>query len=131
MSDNWVKIYEYYTKKDYSEIWLHDMLKEKNIPFKNDIETEWEGRRIAKYSEKVVVYVPIEYKRQAEKCIIEYENPNNMKVNGIEELKTKDDTEEEAKQYANKQKTMWKIYMGIVILMVAAMIIAYIYTNMK
>ena len=54
-----------------------------------------------------------------------------MKVSDIEELKTKDDTEEEAKQYANKQKTMWKIYMGIVILMVTAMIIAYIYTNIK
>lgn len=131
MEDNWVKVYEYYTKKDYSEIWLHDMLKEKNIPFKNDIETEWKGHRIAKYNEKVVVYVPIEYKRQAEKCIKQYENPNNMKVDEIEELKTKDDTEEEAKKYANKQKNMLKVYMGIVVAMVAAMIIAYIYTNMK
>ena len=130
MSDKWIKIYEYYTKKDYSEIWLHDMLKDRNIPFKNNIETEWEGYRIARRNEKIAVYVPVEYKKQAEKCIKEYENSNNMKVNEIEELKTKDDTEEEAREYANKQKTMLKIYMVIVCLMVMSIIIAYIYKNM-
>lgn len=102
-------------------------MEENNIPFETRIESYWQGRRIPEYKEKLVIYIPVDFKQQVQGYIDEINNPQNIITEGIEELEIQeeyDDTEKESKKVEKKQKMMIMIYVGILISMIVAVLIA-------
>ena len=118
MEQKWIKIcesYEYLDSKLNLKIWLHDLLDENNIPYKNEVESYWEGSvRTPEYKEKLIIYIPSEYQKQVEEYISDYNSPDNILSEDIEEFECEDDSELDAQNIENRQRKMLKI-MGLVI----------------
>lgn len=83
--------------------------------------------KIPEYKEKLVIYIPVEFKQQVQEYIDEFNNSPNILAEDIEELKIQKDNEDVeyiSKKVAKKQKTMIMIYLGIVIMMIVSIFIA-------
>lgn len=128
MKNEWIKVYEYSNTKTSSKIWLEDLLESNNIPFRNEVKSYWEGNvKSPSYKEKILIYIPIDFKSQVEKYIEEYNDENNILSKDIEELKTNDDTEYEARKTTKKQQIIKKVFAGIVIAMIVSIVLAGIF----
>ena len=126
MNDKYINIYECPVPEKQTKMFLEEILEENNIPFETKIESYWLGKRLPEYKEKLVIYIPVEFKQQVQGYIDEINNLQNIITEGIEELDVKeqyDDTEKEAKKVAKKQKMMILIYVGILLVMVASILI--------
>ena len=55
--ENWVKIYEINEYEIGTTIWLEQLLKDTNIPYKSEIEEYWIGTRFAKYKRRLKIFV--------------------------------------------------------------------------
>lgn len=123
--EEWIKVYESSIPNFNSKGWLEELLEEKGIPYRGDIEQGWTGiGKYSKYYEKYVIYVPLKFKLEIERYIKEFNDEENILTEGIEELQTNEDTEEESKKFAQKQKLMQRVLIGIVIAMVVSIMIA-------
>ena len=126
MNENWIKILEITERHEILE-YLKKEFDENNIKYKIKFEDKWEGRSLPKYIGKFAVYVQEKFKDEAEKIIDRYYENNEEIIEVIdekEEGKTEDnETEEESKKIAERQKITIKIYTGIVICMIISAII--------
>ena len=128
MKENWVKIYEVNDYKINTSIWLEELLKRDNIPYKNEIEEYWVGIRIPKYRQKLKVFIPQKYKNIVQKYIKKYENPKLVDSQNVEELKNVNDDENnvEIKKYNKIKNRFFKYYICFLIIVVILIIIAII-----
>ena len=125
MDENWIKILE--TIKDDEVLeYLKEEFDKNNIKYKIELEEKWEGIRVPKYIGKFVVYIQNEYKNKSEKILNQYYKNNETVIGEVDKLQEikGDETEIESKKTAKKQKIVVKIYLGIVICMVIALIVA-------
>ena len=125
MDENWIKILE--TIKDDEVLeYLKEEFDKNNIKYKIELEEKWEGIRVPKYIGKFVVYIQNEYKNKYEKILNQYYKNNETVIGEVDKLQEikGDETEIESKKTAKKQKIVVKIYLGIVICMVIALIVA-------
>lgn len=85
MKEKWVRIIE---TNSNNKTWLHDILDDNKIPYKEDIESYWDGWiKAPKYKEKVFISVPIKYEKQVLEYIEEYNNLNNIVIDDLETRK--------------------------------------------
>ena len=116
MKKEWIKIYESYELKGSklnTQIWLNEILRDNNIPYKNEIVNYWEGNpRMPKYTEKLFVYIPSEFKKQVENYIEEYASSNNTTDRVTEKF---DNSDDEVEIINEKQRKM-KLGLAIVVI---------------
>ena len=128
MSNKLIKILE--TKRDDKLLeYLDKEFKKNNIKYKIDLQEKWQGIRISRYIGIFVIYVEEEYESKALKIINNYnenltvikEKEYNIKQN---ETNNEYDLEKESKKFENKQKSLIRIFLVIVVCMVLSIIIA-------
>lgn len=128
MSNKLIKILE--TKRDDKLLeYLDKEFKKNNIKYKIDLQEKWQGIRISRYIGIFVIYVEEEYESKALKIINDYnenltvikEKEYNIKQN---ETNNEYDLEKESKKFENKQKSLIRIFLVIVVCMVLSIIIA-------
>ena len=126
MENDWIKIYEVDNYKINTSIWLEDLLKNDNIPYKNEIEEYWIGVRIPKYRQRLKVFIPRKYENIVKEYIKEYENPKSSEDENIEELKKVNDTENniEIEKYNKIRKRFFRYWMYFFIMVVGLFIVA-------
>ena len=110
---NWVNVCEYNKESEDLAKWLIQLLDEEKIPHKEELKESWIGHKIPKYVQKIIVYVPKEYKEKVDSYIKEYNNPNNIVYEEIEELRNVCNDEEEQKREYKKRDIAKKI-IGII-----------------
>ena len=74
MEENWINIYEIDNFKIDTNIWLEDLLRKNNIPYKKEIEEYWDGLITPEYKLKLKVFIPLEYEETVKKYVEEYED---------------------------------------------------------
>lgn len=126
MEIKWVKIYEVDNYKISTSVWLEEILKKDNIPYRTEIEEYWEGIRIPKYMQRLKIFIPEEYEETIKKYIEECENPNSLDNQNIEELKDVNDDEnyKEIKRYNNIRKRFFRYYIYFMVIVLILFIIA-------
>ena len=126
MENDWIKIYEVDNYKMNTSIWLEDLLKNYNIPYKNEIEEYWIGIRIPKYRQRLNVFIPQKYENTVKEYIKEYENPKSLEDENVEELKKVNDTENdiEIEKYNKIRKRFFRYWMYFFIMVVILFIVA-------
>ena len=131
MNDKWIKIYESYEYKDSelnTKVWLNNVLEDNKIPYKNEIEDYWAGTpKMPKYLEKLIFYVPLEFKEQVENYIREYTNSENTITDEPELINSEDATEQEIKITNKHQRTAKLILAIIPVVIMLSLIICGIY----
>ncbi len=129
MEEKWIKIYEFDNYQINTTIWLEEILKADNIPYKNEIEEYWIGIKIPKYTKRLKVFIPQKYENIVKKYIEEYENSKlEESKNNIEELKNIDDNENdiEIEKYNKIRKSFFRGYVLFLILIFVIVICAII-----
>lgn len=126
MEDDWIKIYEVDHYKVNTSVWLEDLLKNDNIPYKDEIEEYWIGMRIPKYRQKLKVFIPKKYENIVKEYIKEYENPKSSDTKNVEELKNVNDTENdvEIEKYNKIRKRFFRYWLYFFIMVVILFIVA-------
>ena len=125
MEAKWIKIYEVDNYKINTSIWLEEILKKDNIPYKTEIEECWEGIRIPKYMQRLKIFIPEEYEETIKKYIEECENPSSLDIKNIEELKdVNDENDKEIKRYNNIRKKFFRYYIYFMAVVAILFIIA-------
>ena len=126
MEIKWVKIYEVDNYKISTSVWLEEILKKDNIPYRTEIEEYWEGIRIPKYMQRLKIFIPEEYEETIKKYIEECENPNSLDNQNIEELKdvNDDENDKEIKKYNNIRKRFFRYYIYFMVIVLILFIIA-------
>ena len=126
MEEKWIKIYEVDNYKINTSVWLEEILKKDNIPYKTEIEEYWEGIRIPKYMQRLKLYIPEEYEETIKKYIEEYENPSSLDIQNIEELKNVnyDENDKEIKKYNNIRKRFFRYSIYFIVIVIILFIIA-------
>lgn len=126
MENDWIKIYEVDNYKINTSIWLEDLLKNDNIPYKNEIEEYWIGVRIPKYRQRLKVFIPRKYENIVKEYIKEYEDPKSLENENIEELKKVNDTENniEIEKYNKIRKRFFRYWLYFFIMVVGLFIVA-------
>ena len=122
--DNWIEIMKFNKKSE--ETWnsFLKLLDDEKIPHKEEIKECWEGSaRIPRYEQYVLVYVPEEYKGKVEAYLKEYNNPENIVYEEIEELKSVPSEDEEEKREYKKRNIAQKILILTPFIMVGIVII--------
>ena len=125
---NWIEIFEYNQKeKDKIKCFL-ELLEEEKIPYKEEIQEKWQGRRIPIYQQNVIIYIPIEYKEKVDGFLKQYDNPSNIVYEDVEELRNISSEEEEQLKEIKKgrmaQKMLAWIPIGMVIIVIICMIVS-------
>jgi len=101
--ENWINVYEFNKTSEETMQWLFTLLDEEKIPYKKEIKENWIGYRMPKYEQSIIIYVPKEYKEKVESYLKEYNNPNNIVYEDVEELKNAfNDDKEEKREYKNR-----------------------------
>ena len=124
--ENWVIVCEFDKKtRDIME-WLFKLLKEENIPYKEEMKEEWIGvGKYAKYKATMFVCVPKEHKEKVESYIKEYNNPNNIVYEEAEELRNASiDEDEECKLTSISNKMLWGTFIGMILFVTIGIIIS-------
>lgn len=126
MENDWIKIYEVDNYKINTSIWLEDLLKNDNIPYKNEIEEYWIGVRIPKYRQRLKVFIPRKYENIVKEYIKEYEDPKSLENENVEELKKVNDTENniEIEKYNKIRKRFFRYWLYFFIMVVGLFIVA-------
>ena len=126
MENDWIKIYEVDNYKINTSIWLEDLLKNDNIPYKNEIEEYWIGVRIPKYKQRLKVFIPRKYENIVKEYIKEYEDPKSLENENVEELKKVNDTENniEIEKYNKIRKRFFRYWLYFFIMVVGLFIVA-------
>jgi len=133
MEEKWIKVYELDNYQINTTIWLEELLKADNIPYKNEIEEYWIGTKIPKYTKRLKVFIPQKYENIVKKYIEEYENSKLEESKNIEELKNIDDNENdiEVERYNKIRKNFFRGYMFFLILIFAIIICTIIVNHVK
>ena len=105
--ENWVNICEFNQKE--SVEWLLNLLDEEKIPYKEETKENWSGHRIPKYHQNIMIYVPKEYKEKVESYLKEYNNPNNVVYEEVEELRNTSNDDDEQQDEIDKGNKAKKI----------------------
>ena len=126
MEIKWLKIYEVDNYKISTSVWLEEILKKDNIPYRTEIEEYWEGIRIPKYMQRLKIFISEEYEETIKKYIEECENPNSLDIQNIEELKdvNDDENDKEIKRYNNIRKSFFRYYIYFMVIVIILFIIA-------
>ena len=126
LENDWVKIYEVDNYKINTSIWLEDLLKNDNIPYKNEIQEYWIGTRIPEYRQRLKVFIPRKYENIVKEYIKEYENPKLSEDENVGELKNVNDTEndKEIEKYNKIRKRFFRYWMYFLIMVVVLFIVA-------
>ena len=126
MENDWIKIYEVDNYKINTSIWLEDLLKNDNIPYKNEIEEYWIGVRIPKYRQRLKVFIPRKYENIVKEYIKEYEDPKSLENENVGELKKVNDTENniEIEKYNKIRKRFFRYWLYFFIMVVGLFIVA-------
>lgn len=126
MEEKWIKVYVVDNYKINTSVWLEEILKKDNIPYKTEIEEYWEGIRIPKYMQRLKIFIPEEYEETIKKYIEECENPNSLDNQNIEELKdvNDDENDKEIKKYNNIRKRFFRYYIYFITIVVILVIVA-------
>ena len=126
MEEKWIKVYEIDNYQPNTSVWLEEILKKDNIPYKTEIEEYWEGIRIPKYMQRLKIFIPKEYENNVKKYIEECENPNSLDIQNIEELKdvNDDENDKEIKKYNNIRKSFFRFYIYFMAIVMILVIIA-------
>jgi len=127
--ENWINVCEYNRKEEESIEWLFKILDEEKIPYKQETKENWFGYRMPTYQENIVVYVPTEYKEKVESYLKEYNNPNNIVYEDVEELRNVSNYEEdeqlkEIKRGQIAKKMLAWIPIGMVLIVIIGGIIS-------
>lgn len=126
--ENWIEIFEYNQKEKDKIKWFLELLEEEKIPYKEEIQEKWQGRRIPIYQQNIIVYVPMEYKEKVEEFLKQYDNPNNIVYEDAEELRNISSEEEEQLKEIKKgrmaRKMLAWIPIGMVIIVIICMIVS-------
>ena len=123
--EEWINVFEFNKKWENSAIWLLELLDEEKIPHKEETKECWSGsKKYAKYEQNVVVYVPKEFKEKVESYIKEYNNPNNIIYEEVEELRDISNDEEEFKLTKISKKIIMGIFFGVMIIVAIGIIIS-------
>lgn len=122
---NWVNVFEYEKKAEYTIEWLFELLEEEKIPYKEELKEEWIGiGKYAQYKQNGLVYVPKEYKEKVELYLKEYNNANNIVYEDIEELKNVTiDENEEFKLSRISKNVIIGVFVGMMIAVTVGIII--------
>ena len=127
--EKWVNVYEEGNYESNQHIWLEDLLKEDNIPYRTAIEEYWVGIKIPKYKQKLKIFIPENYKNKVNEYITEFQKPQSIDSEDIEELENINDTENDIEiQKNNKVRKIFlgfciSIFLMVVIVVVIASII--------
>lgn len=126
MEEKWIKVYVVDNYKINTSVWLEEILKKDNIPYKTEIEEYWEGIRIPKYMQRLKIFIPVEYEETIKKYIEECENPSSLDIQNIEELKdvNDDENDKEIKKYNNIRKSFFRFYIYFLAIVVILIIVA-------
>lgn len=126
MEEKWIKVYEVDNYKTNTSVWLEEILKEDNIPYKTEIEEYWVGIRIPKYMQRLKIFIPEEYEENIKKYIEECENPNSLDIQNIEELKdvNEDENDKEIKKYNNIRKRFFRYFIYFIAIVMILFIMA-------
>ena len=101
--ENWINVYEFNKASEETIQWLFTLLDEEKIPYKKEMKENWIGYKIPKYEQAIIIYVPKEYKEKVESYLKEYNNPNNIVYEEVEELKNAfNEDEKEKREYKNR-----------------------------
>ena len=125
---NWIEVLEYNQKEKERIKWFLELLEEEKIPYKEEIQEKWQGRRIPIYQQNVIIYIPIEYKEKVDGFLKQYDNPSNIVYEDVEELRNISSEEEEQLKEIKKgrmaQKMLAWIPIGMVIIVIICMIVS-------
>ena len=126
MEEKWIKIYEIDNYKINTSVWIEEILKKDNIPYKTEIEEYWEGIRIPKYMQRLKIFIPEEYEETIKQYMEECKNPSSLDIQNIEELKNVNDDEndKEIKRYNKIRKRFFRYYMYFMAIVVILVIVA-------
>ena len=125
---NWIEVLEYNQKEKERIKWFLELLEEEKIPYKEEIQEKWQGRRIPIYQQNVIIYIPIEYKEKVDGFLKQYDNPSNIVYEDVEELRNISSEEEEQLKEIKKgriaKKMLAWIPIGMVIIVIICMIVS-------
>jgi len=150
-NEEWVKVYESYERDEddvnldlnnynlKEKIWLHDVLDDNNIPYKNEVSEGWRNSLIYQneaetiavpngmvqvpiYTQRLNIYVPKEYEKQVLEYIKEYEEVDNTGEDSSEDNNTEKDEDSQKGTDSNKRL---KLIFGIVFLLVIVLPLAF------
>ncbi len=126
MEEKWIKIYEIDNYKINTSVWIEEILKKDNIPYKTEIEEYWEGIRIPKYMQRLKIFIPEEYEETIKQYMKEYKNSSALDIQNIEELKNDndDENEKEIKKYNNIRKSFFRYYIYFIAIVLILVIVA-------
>ena len=126
MEEKWIKVYEIDNYQPNTSVWLEEILKKDNIPYKTEIEEYWEGIRIPKYMQRLKIFIPKEYENNVKKYIEECENPKSLDIQNIEELKdvNDDENDKEIQKYNKIRKSFFRCYIYFMAIVMILVIIA-------
>lgn len=114
MNDEWVKVYDSYTD---GKIWLHEVLEDNNIPYKNQaINFGIQDPRLPESTMGIHIYVPKEFKKQVSEYIKEY-NSQSSSIDGTENKNELDKEDSIGKTVSIHERIMWvsaMLLMGII-----------------
>lgn len=126
--ENWIEVLEYNQKEKERIKWFLELLEEEKIPYKEEIQEKWQGRRIPIYQQNVIIYIPIEYKEKVDGFLKQYDNPSNIVYEDVEELRNISSEEEEQLKEIKKgriaKKMLAWIPIGMVIIVIICMIVS-------
>lgn len=126
MEEKWIKIYEIDNYKINTSVWIEEILKKDNIPYKTEIEEYWEGIRIPKYMQRLKIFIPKEYEETIKQYMEECKNSSALDIQNIEELKNAndDENEKEIKKYNNIRKSFFRYYIYFIAIVLILVIVA-------
>jgi len=128
--DNWIEILEFNKKSKETWDYFLKLLDDEKIPYKEEIKEAWEGSaRRPQYEQYVLFYVPEEYKEKVEAYLKEYNNPDNIIYEEIEELENVSSDEEDEKGEDNRRNIAEKILVLTPFIMIFIVIICGIISN--
>ena len=125
--ENWIGVCEYNREEKDTIEWLVKLLEEEKIPYKEEFKENWFGYRKPMYQENIIVYVPNKYKEKVESFLKEYNDPNNIVYEEVEELKDISNEEEQVKELKKgkmAQKALAWIPIGMVLIVIICGIIS-------
>lgn len=145
MEENWINIYEIDNFKIDTNIWLEDLLRKNNIPYKKEIEEYWDGLITPEYKLKLKVFIPLEYEETVKKYVEEYELNEMTNIESYENFNEQENTnletyedfneqenandienDEEVKRYDKIRKIFFRCLMFFFLIIVIFTIVAYI-----
>ena len=104
MEENWINIYEIDNFKIDINIWLEDLLRKNNIPYKKEIEEYWDGLITPEYKLNLKVFIPLEYEETVKKYVEEYELNEMTNIESYENFNEQENTNLESYENFNEQE---------------------------